>query len=272
MKNKKGFTLIELLAVIVILAIIMVIATMQVNKTIKKAKQDSYEITAKELIKQIKGKIALGEEYRCFNGNHEPDVTEYSESLTSLFNGNYKNICNKYVYGKENEGRACKRDFGTNTCQKLYNLSDDYRMMVYYQPCTDSVYMFLDASSGNSKLKGITKTHNETLIEYLHQEDTSVALYSNYYKIRVTEDKKRGYKIGSNFIKKKNRNSKCIKDYSYECCINDYSYECQLKLNSDKAGEKNDKLKESGINKIVEEYDSKSYIGIENACKLLYGN
>ena len=40
MKNKKGFTLIELLAVIVILAIIMVIATMQVNKTIKKARQD----------------------------------------------------------------------------------------------------------------------------------------------------------------------------------------------------------------------------------------
>ena len=60
MKDKKGFTLIELLAVIVILAIIMVIATMQVNKTIKKARQDSYEITAKELIKQIKGKIALG--------------------------------------------------------------------------------------------------------------------------------------------------------------------------------------------------------------------
>ena len=40
MKNKKGFTLIELLAVIVILAIIMVIATMQVNKTIKKERQD----------------------------------------------------------------------------------------------------------------------------------------------------------------------------------------------------------------------------------------
>ena len=50
MKDKKGFTLIELLAVIVILAIIMVIARMQVNKTIKKVRQDSYEITAKELI------------------------------------------------------------------------------------------------------------------------------------------------------------------------------------------------------------------------------
>ena len=43
MKNKKGFTLIELLAVIVILAIIMVIATMQVNKTIKKARQENFD-------------------------------------------------------------------------------------------------------------------------------------------------------------------------------------------------------------------------------------
>lgn len=250
MKNKKGFTLIELLAVIVILAIIMVIATMQVNKTIKKARQDAYELTAKELIKQIKGKIALGEEYRCFNGDGEYEVTEYSKSLTAFFSNNYQNICN--VKGNNN---SCKRDFGTNTCQKLYNLSDDYSMNVYYQSCTNGVYMFLDArASSSSKLKGIKKTHNETLIEYLPQENTSVALCSNDYKIRVTEDKKRGYKIGYNFIKKKNRNSKCI---------NDYSYECQLKLNSDKAGEKNDKLKESGI---------KDYIGIEDACNLLYGN
>jgi len=258
MKNKKGFTLIELLAVIVILAIIMVIATMQVNKTIKKARQDAYELTAKELIKQIKGKIALGEEYRCFNGDGEYEVTGYSKSLTSLFSNNYQNICSGGT-----KGEPCKRDFGTNTCQKLYNLSDDYRMMVYYQPCTKGVYMFLDASASSSKLKGITKTHNETLIEYLHQEDTSVALYSNDYKITVTEEKKRGYKIGYNFIKKKNSNSKCI---------NDYSYECQLNLSSAQADEKNNKLKESGINKIVEELDSKNYIGIENACKLLYGN
>ena len=58
-------------------------------------------------------------------------------------------------------------------------------MMVYYQPCTDSVYMFLDASSGNSKLKGITKTHNATFIEKLGQTDTTVDLYSNDFKITV---------------------------------------------------------------------------------------
>lgn len=44
-------------------------------------------------------------------------------------------------------------------------------MMVYYQPCTDKVYMFLDAEFQNSKLKGITKTHNETFIERLGQKD-----------------------------------------------------------------------------------------------------
>ena len=235
MKNKKGFTLIELLAVIVILAIIMVIATMQVNKTIKKSRQDAYELTAKELIKQIKGKIALGEEYRCFNGYYETDVTEYSESLTSVFNGNYRNICNKDVYGNTNEGRACKRDFGTNTCQKLYNLSDDYRMMVYYQPCTDSVYMFLDASSGNSKLKGITKTHNETFIEKLGQTDNS------------------------------------------ECTNTDYSYECQLKLGSDKANQKLSMLKEyksnaGTLNNKVVKHGNKYYMGIKDACELLYNN
>ena len=266
MKNKKGFTLIELLAVIVILAIIMVIATMQVNKTIKKAKQDSYEITAKELIKQIKGKIALGEEYRCFNGNHEPDVTEYSESLTSLFNGNYKNICNKYVYGKENEGRACKRDFGTNTCQKLYNLSDDYRMMVYYQPCTDSVYMFLDASFGNSKLKGITKTHNETFIEKLGQEDTEVKLYSNDYKIKVAENT-----IAYNKIVNEDKNKECEKDK--EGKLINYSYECQLNLKSNEASNKKSLLNEK-INNLtgVVKYNGEYYMGIEAACELLYNN
>ena len=72
----------------------MVIATMQVNKTIKKARQDSYEITAKELIKQIKDKIALGEEYRYFNGNGDSTVSEYIKSLTEFFGNNYKNLCN----------------------------------------------------------------------------------------------------------------------------------------------------------------------------------
>ena len=52
MKDKKGFTLIELLAVIVVLAIIMVIATMQVNKTIKKSRQDAFNLSYESLKKK----------------------------------------------------------------------------------------------------------------------------------------------------------------------------------------------------------------------------
>ena len=268
MKDKKGFTLIELLAVIVILAIIMVIATMQVNKTIKKARQDSYEITAKELIKQIKGKIALGEEYRCFNGNGDSTVSEYSNSLTEFFGNNYKNLCNTSpdspTKENRNNGLECKRDFGTNTCQNLYNLSDDYRMMVYYQPCTDKVYMFLDASFGNSKLKGITKTHNATFIEKLGQEDTEVKLYSNDYKIKVAENT-----IAYNKIV--NKNKECEKDEKGK--LINYSYECQLNLKSNEASYKKSLLNEK-INNLTDvvKYNGEYYMGIEDACKFLYNN
>lgn len=134
-------------------------------------------------------------------------MIEYSESLTSLFNGNYKNICNKDVYGNANEGRSCKRDFGTNTCQKLYNLSDDYRMMV---------------------------TNEE---------------------------------IAYNNITKKNS----------ECTNTDYSYECQLKLGSNKANQKLSMLKEyksnaGTLNSKVIKHDNKYYMGIKDACELLYNN
>lgn len=264
MKDKKGFTLIELLAVIVILAIIMVIATMQVNKTIKKARQDSYEISAKELIKQIKGKIALGEEYRCFNGNGDSTVSEYSKSLTKIFNNNYQSLCNNNEYGKANsdKGLGCKRDFGANTCQNLYNLSDDYSMMVYYQPCTDGVYMFLDAASQNSKLKGITKTHNATLIEHLGQIDTEVKLYSNQYKIEVDKDR-----IAYNKITEEDTEENLKK----------YSYQCQLKLSNDETKKKKELLNEKMNNNSVDEngvhkYNDKYYMGIKAAYELLYGN
>lgn len=56
--NKKGFTLIELLAVIVVLAIIMVIATQQVNKTIKKARTNSFNESMQTVVKTAKLLIA----------------------------------------------------------------------------------------------------------------------------------------------------------------------------------------------------------------------
>lgn len=49
--RRKGFTLIELLAVIVILAIIMVVATPKILKVIEEAKKNSFEATARALVK-----------------------------------------------------------------------------------------------------------------------------------------------------------------------------------------------------------------------------
>ena len=160
----------------------------------------------------------------------------------------------------------CKRDFGTNTCQNLYNLSDDYRMMVYYQPCTDSVYMFLDASSGNSKLKGITKTHNATFIEKLGQTDTEVKLYSNDYKIKVAENT-----IACNKIVNEDKNKECEKDE--EGKLINYSYECQLNLKSNEASVKKNLLNKK-INDLdsVVKYNGEYYMGIKDACKFLYNN
>ena len=105
MKNKKGFTLIELLAVIVILAIIMVIATMQVNKTIKKARQDSLKISAKSLKKQVEQKMAMGEDYLCYNcPNCSTGKKEdmYGE-LHDLFGNNFFAICGNGI-DEEGEG------------------------------------------------------------------------------------------------------------------------------------------------------------------------
>ena len=44
--NRKGFTLVELLAVIVILAIVVGITLVTVLPTLKKSRQDAFEITA----------------------------------------------------------------------------------------------------------------------------------------------------------------------------------------------------------------------------------
>ena len=53
MKNK-GFTLIELLAVIILLSLLIVLGTTSVAKTIRKSKQDAYNIDMANFITIIK--------------------------------------------------------------------------------------------------------------------------------------------------------------------------------------------------------------------------
>ena len=163
MKNKKGFTLIELLAVIVILAIIMVIATMQVNKTIKKARQDSFELAYKNLKKEIKQRIVTGEEYLCYDsvrGNKK------IVNMHDFFANNFAAICGT---GTEDEIRSKKEiingkekgvyvtgtisDYGVSACQDIYDISDDYRMWVSYQAHSGSVSLLLNTKEG--KFKGV---------------------------------------------------------------------------------------------------------------------
>lgn len=163
MKNKKGFTLIELLAVIVILAIIMVIATMQVNKTIKKARQDSFALSFKSLKKQIQQRIVTGEEYLCY------DSVRGNEKIVNMhdfFGNNFASICGT---GTEQNIRSKKEiingeekkvyvtgtisDFGVSACQDIYDISDDYRMWVSYQAHSGNVGLVLSSKEG--KFKGV---------------------------------------------------------------------------------------------------------------------
>ncbi len=121
--NKKGFTLIELLAVIVVLAVIMVIATQQVNRTIKKARTNSFNETMQTVVKTAKLLIAENDltqeslrndldysdrEYQVYVTGNGP----WTVSLTATSNGKFKNIdyslmgtndkISSYCYGKNN--------------------------------------------------------------------------------------------------------------------------------------------------------------------------
>lgn len=126
--------------------------------------------------------------------------------------------------------------------------------------------MFLDASSGNSKLKGITKTHNATFIEKLGQTDTEVKLYSNDYKIKVDENT-----IAYNKIVNEDKNKECEKDK--EGKLINYSYECQLNLRSDEASNKKNLLEEKIKDPAsVVKYNGEYYMGIKDACEFLYNN
>ena len=161
MKNKKGFTLIELLAVIVILAIIMVIATMQVNKTIKKARQDSFALSFKSLKKQIQQRIVTGEEYLCYDsvrGNGK------ISNMHDFFGNNFPSICGtgtkdqirskkEIINGEEKEFYVTGTisDYGVRACQDIYDISDDYRMWVSYQAANGDVSLLLNTTDGKFK-------------------------------------------------------------------------------------------------------------------------
>lgn len=79
-KNNKGFTLIELLAVIVVLAIIMVIATINVNKQIKKSRENANDISMNAIKRAAK---------TCMLENN--DDKNSCSSVTGLIEDGYLN-------------------------------------------------------------------------------------------------------------------------------------------------------------------------------------
>lgn len=79
-KNNKGFTLIELLAVIVVLAIIMVIATINVNKQIKKSRENANDISMNAIKRAAK---------TCMLENNEDE--DSCSSVTGLIEDGYLN-------------------------------------------------------------------------------------------------------------------------------------------------------------------------------------
>ena len=79
-KNNKGFTLIELLAVIVVLAIIMIIATINVNKQIKKSRENANVISMNAIKRAAK---------TCMLENNNDE--DSCSSVTGLIEDGYLN-------------------------------------------------------------------------------------------------------------------------------------------------------------------------------------
>lgn len=137
-KNKKGFTLVELLAVIVVLAIILVIATMSINKTVKKARTDSFYETANIIRKTSKNICSL-------NGSMDleslKDALDYSDKDISIEievekdeTGNIKYVI--YVIGKK-DGEFEKIDLDNlKNNNNIYNVVKDANAITFETPCS----------------------------------------------------------------------------------------------------------------------------------------
>lgn len=196
-KKNKGFTLIELLAVIALLAIVGITSYSIIRRTMKNAKLKAIQTTASTLEKQAKDKITLKDEYLC-----------YGRSVDSTFSSSSIAVCNKsYDSCHDNtEYEGCKRYFGNKKCSSLYNLTDDYRMAVYYQPKTDHIYMYFGIMwdgklkeysevKSQDNYKNYIKGYNAREIAELSKRalsDTEDNIYDEY----ITWDKDKGLLAG----------------------------------------------------------------------------
>lgn len=118
--NRKGFTLVELLAVIVILAIVVGITLVTVLPTLKKSRQEAFNLTAQTAADYVEKQYQLSLVGSNISGN-TLEITDFGSSTTphkitapefekaGLKASNYdctgSNVCTWYI--NESTGRAC---------------------------------------------------------------------------------------------------------------------------------------------------------------------
>lgn len=195
-KKNKGFTLIELLAVIALLAIVGITSYSIIRRTMMKAKLKAIQTTATTLEKQAKDKITLKDEYLC-----------YGRSVDSAFSSSSIAVCNRSNDCHNNtEYAGCKRYFGNKKCSSLYNLTDDYRMTVYYQPATNRIYMYFGIMwdvklkeyfevKSQDNYKNFIQGYNAREIAELSKRELSDT-EDNIYDEYITWDKDKGLLAG----------------------------------------------------------------------------
>lgn len=134
--NRKGFTLVELLAVIVILAIVVGITLVTVLPTLKKSRQEAFNLTAQTAADYVEKQYQLSLvgsnisgntlEIQDFGSSTKPhDITASDFEKAGLKAKNYDcsngHVCTWYI--DESTGRACVKLTRSTTGE--YNDAND---------------------------------------------------------------------------------------------------------------------------------------------------
>lgn len=143
-KNNKGFTLIELLAVIVVLAIIIIIATINVNKQIKKSRENANVISMNAIKRAAK---------TCMLENN--DDKDSCSSVTGLIEDGYLNDFED-PYDKNNDD-----------LDSTYIITfDDKTNSVYVSDVRHDIYL--------SNLKLVRKNGNASVVDTPNISEKSI--------------------------------------------------------------------------------------------------
>lgn len=166
--NRKGFTLVELLAVIVILAIVVGITLVTVLPTLKKSRQEAFNLTAQTAADYVEKQYQLSlvgsnisgdtleiQDFGSSTNPHSINSSDFEKAglKASNYNCTNKNACIWYI--DESTGRACVKLTRSTTGE--YNDADLNGGVAQSTGCptnTSSGNNSQDASSGNNSQSG----------------------------------------------------------------------------------------------------------------------